>query len=150
MITLEEITAGTLDRLDALGRTEDADPWVVEVEDFVFGPGPAEVLRTGDGQVLLALADNQPVGVAIHRPHDQFIGGQLLSAVLISVAYSGKGYARQFVEAVVDAAHSHSGRTYVLWLVHSKNEAMVAVSLAVVGEPELRDGDYLVFVHEDG
>lgn len=81
MITLEEITAGTLDRLDALGRTEDADPWVVEVEDFVIGPGPAEVLRTGDGQVLLALAENQPVGVALHRPHDQFIGGQLLSLV---------------------------------------------------------------------
>lgn len=149
MINLEPLRPGTVaTKLAAFGRTDNPPRHIEEVEDFVFGTGPADVFRSGAGQVLLVSDGPTPVGVAIHRPHGNF-NAELLSALLLDVAHRGRHLSEPVLRAVVDEAHRASGAAHVMWLVHEDNGPMLTISRRVSGEVGTVEPDgYLIFVHD--
>lgn len=149
MIGLEPLRPATVHLLGTINRTLDPPTWIEEVEDFVLGTGAADTLRAGSGQVLLVRIDGEPGGVALHRPHQDFVGAELLSAFLLAPEHRGRHLAEPVFSAVIAAAHASSGKDHVIWLVHERNTPMVTVSTRVCGENGLSDDHgYLVFIHD--
>lgn len=132
-------------RLAELGVTADADPWVVEVETFLFTSVPTQRGVAAGSHTILITADN---GVAIvaaaHKPHPSS-EAELLQALVVAVDQRGQGHAEPALRATLEYLRALARVERVMWLVHRANEAMLQVSRRVVA-PAGVDGDFVVFV----
>lgn len=147
-MNLRSLAPGELARLAEVGRTTRPDPWVAEVEQVTFGPGAARGALDIGGEVLLLRDANETVGIAVHVQASSFPGAQLVNSFLLDPSKRGQGLGRMGLGLVIARAHQHSGHDFVMWNVHPLNEPMIAISTALVGDPDFHGEHKLVFVHE--
>lgn len=148
-LELVTLSAANFHRLYELEPTPGVpDPWVSEVEDFIFGPAIGTHLDEPASHIVLAVDEHQPVGVFVHHPHDSYPGAEYISAVLVDHRLRGRGYGAMVLSAAVDHAITVGARAHAVWAVHSDNALMLKLSSAL-GEQLAVDADsaYRFFVH---
>ncbi len=129
-------------RLSDLGQTPDPEPWVAEVEAFVFGSGLLRALRQQDVMVLMLEAESI-VGVFSHSSYRE--SARYLNAVLVGVGHRGHGVGSVLFQAAIEDAASLPGVRHVAWVVANDNKAMMRLARKVDADPTFTttDGQWL-------
>lgn len=142
---ITRLSAGTYYLLAELGRTPDPDPWIEEVEEFLYVDVPAQRGAAQGSVALVVLDDDEIVAAAAHRPHPRF-QAEHLQAFVVQPARRGAGRGEAALRSVIEHVHTHGGQPYVMWHVHIDNRAMRTVS-SRVGDEAVQDGNYVIFTH---
>ncbi len=147
-LALVELAPASFHRLRELERTPgEPDPWVSEVEDFIFGPAVGTHLGEPASRILLAVDGDQVVGAVVHHPDERYPGAEYISAIVVDHRKRGLGYGKQLLAAAIEHTITASKRPHALWAVHPNNAPMIKLSENVGELVGVHSSGYQVFVH---
>jgi hypothetical protein len=144
-VKVTRLTAETYDHLATFGRTDHPDPWVREVEEFLYADVPAQRGGADGSSALVVMDGSLLVAAAAHGPHATFSAEHILAFVLRADA-RGKGLGEGVFRVVVDHVLRSTSEAFVMWHVHERNLPMITISNRI-GEAQGRDREFFVYAH---
>ena len=141
------LTAANSYLLGDFELTPGPEPWVSEAELAVIGELSARaVTGSGDTTFLAYTEGDQLVAAGVIGIDHRWPFATCVRGMFVEVRFRGKGYGKQLLTGLVDAAAAN-GAPHVVWLVHNANKAMQQLSSAFAADMLHSDGEYSVFVH---
>jgi GNAT superfamily N-acetyltransferase len=141
---LVRVSASHLWQLESIERSPEPSAWASQAESFMLD-GRAAWLSRQPGAILLAAHDIECVGAGLAYPDPTHHDTMRLAAIVVSHRHRGFGVGTLLLGSMIEAAQHVS--SYVIWLVHQDNAAMLHLSRrhhAVADEAEADDG-YIAF-----
>jgi GNAT superfamily N-acetyltransferase len=141
---LVRITASNLWQLETIERSPEPSTWVGEAESFILD-GRAAWLSRQPGAIFLAAHDVECVGAGLAYLDPTYHDTMRLAAIAVSHPHRGTGIGKLLLGSMIEASQQVS--SYVIWLVHRDNAAMLHLSRhhpSVADETAADDG-YIAF-----